>query len=45
MLIEEANGYSGGIWLFWKDNEVDVSFIKSNLQHITVDVKKAGGTP
>ncbi|XP_040372858.1 uncharacterized protein LOC112194030 [Rosa chinensis] len=42
-IIVEANGFSGGIWLFWKSNLLKVHFVDKNCQSITVRVTLPGG--
>lgn len=41
----DAQGFSGGIWLFWKDDIVSVNPMATNNQHITVEINKIGETP
>jgi exonuclease III len=41
--IVEANGFSGGIWLFWNSTNLHVDFIDKNAQTITVKVTLPGG--
>lgn len=41
----EEQGFSGGIWLFWKQEEVSVDVIEAPGQHITVTISKHGDTP
>lgn len=41
----EAQGFSGGIWMFWKDEEISVTSFGSHSQHITVEIKKLGEEP
>lgn len=38
----EAQGFAGGIWMFWKAEEIIVSSYGSNSQHLTVEIKKTG---
>ncbi|XP_057246683.1 uncharacterized protein LOC130589440 [Beta vulgaris subsp. vulgaris] len=41
----EAQGFSGGIWLFWRKEVVTVTSFGSHSQHLTVEIKKIGDTP
>ncbi|XP_021717685.1 uncharacterized protein LOC110685467 [Chenopodium quinoa] len=41
----EAQGFSGGIWLFWKQDEVSVVPIEHHGQHITVKIARVGDDP
>ncbi|XP_074321169.1 uncharacterized protein LOC141657731 [Silene latifolia] len=41
----EAEGFSGGIWLFWKPKEVSVTPIVHHTQHITVEIARMGEIP
>ncbi|XP_074300570.1 uncharacterized protein LOC141631847 [Silene latifolia] len=41
----EAEGFSGGIWLFWKPEEVTVNHIIHHAQHITVEISSVGEIP
>lgn len=41
----EAQGFSGGIWLFWRKEEVDVTPIETHGQHITVKIARVGEEP
>lgn len=41
----DAQGFSGGIWLFWRQDIVTVNPIASNNQHITVEISKIGEVP
>ncbi|XP_062013981.1 uncharacterized protein LOC133730398 [Rosa rugosa] len=41
--IVEANGFSGGIWLFWNSNLCNIHFVDKNCQSITVKVTLPGG--
>lgn len=38
----EAQGFSGGIWLFWKEEVVTVTPYARHSQHLTVEIKKLG---
>ncbi|KAL6216513.1 hypothetical protein ACLB2K_009736 [Fragaria x ananassa] len=37
--IEEARGFSGSIWVIFDKNKIDVSFVDSNPQSVTVKVE------
>ncbi|KAL6202672.1 hypothetical protein ACLB2K_026377 [Fragaria x ananassa] len=37
--IEEARGFSGGIWVLFDKNKINVSFVDSNPQSVTVKVE------
>lgn len=41
----DANGFSGGIWIFWKPELVTVEPIIKHNQHITMDITRTGATP
>ncbi|KAK9716041.1 hypothetical protein RND81_06G207300 [Saponaria officinalis] len=41
----DAEGFSGGIWLFWRSEEVSVTPIIHNSQHITVEISRVGEIP
>ncbi|XP_074288103.1 uncharacterized protein LOC141613265 [Silene latifolia] len=41
----EAEEFSGGIWLFWKPEEVSVTPIIHHSQHITVEIARVGEIP
>ncbi|KAJ8422016.1 hypothetical protein Cgig2_007566 [Carnegiea gigantea] len=41
----EAQGFRGGIWLFWKTNSVDLHLVKSSTQFITMDVNPGSTRP
>ncbi|XP_021738161.1 uncharacterized protein LOC110704651 [Chenopodium quinoa] len=41
----EAQGFSGGIWLFWRREQVSVTLFDENTQHMTVINKKNGDDP
>lgn len=41
----EAQGFSGGIWMFWKAEEISVTSFGSHTQHLTVEIKKVGEDP
>ncbi|XP_050386407.1 uncharacterized protein LOC126802753 [Argentina anserina] len=36
--IEEASGFSGGIWLYWNNLRTNVTFLASNFQSIYVKI-------
>ncbi|XP_061998932.1 uncharacterized protein LOC133716229 [Rosa rugosa] len=42
--IVEANGFSGGIWLFWSSNQVKLDIIDMNCQSITAKISQPNGT-
>ncbi|XP_074288047.1 uncharacterized protein LOC141613204 [Silene latifolia] len=41
----EAEGFSGGIWIFWRPEEVSVKPLIHNSQHITVEIGRVGEIP
>ena len=41
----EAQGFRGGIWLFWRRDCVDVTYFDNSSQHLTVEVSKIGEEP
>ena len=41
----DAQGFSGGIWMFWKAEEISVVTYGSHSQHLTVEIKKVGEDP
>ncbi|XP_021721963.1 uncharacterized protein LOC110689485 [Chenopodium quinoa] len=41
----EAQGFSGGIWLFWKSEEISVTPYGNHSQHLTILISKNGETP
>ena len=41
----DAQGFSGGIWMFWKAEEIAVTVYGSHSQHLTVEIKKVGDEP
>uniref|UniRef100_A0A803LIP8 Endonuclease/exonuclease/phosphatase domain-containing protein n=1 Tax=Chenopodium quinoa TaxID=63459 RepID=A0A803LIP8_CHEQI len=41
----EAQGFSGGIWLFWRREHVSVTLYDENSQHMTILIKKNGDDP
>ncbi|XP_074318159.1 uncharacterized protein LOC141654951 [Silene latifolia] len=41
----DARGFSGGIWLFWKPEEVTVTPLIHHPQHITVEISRVGEIP
>lgn len=41
----EAQGFSGDIWLFWKEEVVTVTPYARHSQHLTVEIKKLGDDP
>lgn len=43
--VIEADCFSGGIWHFWKCDEVLVRVINNNSQHVTVEISKAEEEP
>lgn len=40
--VAEATGFSGGIWMLWKNGNFQVELIDSNFQSITVQVSWNG---
>ena len=44
-VVREANGFSGGIWLLWNKNKVDIDIVGSNFQSISVKVSWIGSSP
>uniref|UniRef100_A0A803MGT1 Endonuclease/exonuclease/phosphatase domain-containing protein n=1 Tax=Chenopodium quinoa TaxID=63459 RepID=A0A803MGT1_CHEQI len=41
----DAQGFAGGIWLFWREEEVSVTTFDSNTQHLTVEIRRVGDDP
>ncbi|XP_021758496.1 uncharacterized protein LOC110723447 [Chenopodium quinoa] len=41
----EAQGFSGGIWLFWRNELVTVNVLDESTQHITIEIDKRGEEP
>lgn len=41
----DAMGFSGGIWIYWKQESVTVEPILKHNQHITMDITRVGATP
>ncbi|XP_024178585.1 uncharacterized protein LOC112184553 [Rosa chinensis] len=41
-VVEESTGFSGGIWILWNKNKVQLQKIDSNSQSITVKVSGNG---
>ncbi|GKD65668.1 hypothetical protein Tco_1307776 [Tanacetum coccineum] len=41
----DAEGNSGGIWLYWKMSEVNVDIIAYHRQHLTVKISRDGEEP
>lgn len=41
----EVVGFSGGIWLLWRKDEVVVTPIRTETQHITVEIHRRGEEP
>ncbi|KAL4307123.1 uncharacterized protein LOC107605009 [Arachis ipaensis] len=37
--IEEAQGYSGGIWIMWKDPNLDIRVVQSRMQFVHMTMK------
>ncbi|XP_071740367.1 uncharacterized protein [Rutidosis leptorrhynchoides] len=37
----DARGHSGGIWLYWKKNEVNVDILFYHHQHVTIKVSQS----
>lgn len=38
-------GFSGDIWLFWKQDEVTINPVETSGQHITVEIAKVEEEP
>jgi len=45
MFRVEAQGFQGGIWLLWDENEVNLSLIKARQQFVTIEVTRRGSSP
>ncbi|XP_021721528.1 uncharacterized protein LOC110689107 [Chenopodium quinoa] len=41
----DAQGFSGGIWLFWKNDEIEVTVLDNHSRHITVEIARRGEEP
>lgn len=41
----DAIGFSGGIWVYWRPEEVTVEPIIKHNQHITINITRVGATP
>ena len=41
----EAQGFAGGIWMFWREEDIGVTAYGSSSQHLTVEIKKTGDDP
>ncbi|XP_021773265.1 uncharacterized protein LOC110737202 [Chenopodium quinoa] len=41
----EAQGFSGGIWVFWRKEIVNVTPYDSHTQHVTILIEKLGEAP
>lgn len=41
----DAQGFSGGIWIFWQPDLVTIEPIIKHDQFITMDIKRVGGEP
>ena len=41
----DAQGFSGGIWVYWKPELVTVEPIIKHAQHITMNITRVGATP
>lgn len=41
----DTMGFSGGLWVYWKQEVVTVEPIIKHNQHITMDIKRVGATP
>lgn len=41
----EAQGFSCGIWLFWKKELISVRILNAYTQHITIEILKNGVEP
>jgi len=38
----EAQGFQGGIWVFWNEDEIEVEVLTSHAQFVTVELKYPG---
>ena len=38
----EAQGFQGGIWVFWQEEEIDLEVINSHEQFVTVGIRTQG---
>lgn len=41
----DAQGFRGGIWLFWRKEVVTVRVLDAHTQHVTVEISKNGVSP
>ncbi|XP_056691643.1 uncharacterized protein [Spinacia oleracea] len=41
----DAQGFRGGIWVFWREDLVKVRVLDSHTQHVTVEITKVGEAP
>lgn len=41
--VAEANGLSGGIWIFWKDNSVNLEVVANTYQAVTSFIRMSSG--
>ncbi|XP_074290582.1 uncharacterized protein LOC141617299 [Silene latifolia] len=41
----DANGFSGGIWLYWRPEFVTVTPVKEHSQYITIEISRNGELP
>lgn len=41
----DAEGFAGGIWVFWKSELVSVGPVQRSNQHLTFEITKVGDTP
>ncbi|KAL2944624.1 5-methylthioadenosine/S-adenosylhomocysteine deaminase [Bienertia sinuspersici] len=41
----EAEGFRGGIWVYWKKDLVTIAPIQRSEQHITMEITRVGETP
>lgn len=41
----DAQGFRGGIWLFWRKELITVNVLDAHTQHVTVEISKRGETP
>ncbi|XP_015934914.3 uncharacterized protein LOC107461000 [Arachis duranensis] len=44
-IIEEAQGFIGGIWICWKDNSISITTLESNKQFIHTRVQRHNQDP
>ncbi|KAL2940198.1 Glycerol-3-phosphate acyltransferase [Bienertia sinuspersici] len=41
----DAQGFSGGIWVYWKPNLVTIDHMNQSNQHITMQISRVGEEP